>query len=308
MSEDSCCICATVVSGSVCAVVVVAAIITGVVVGTSYAHVRTNEMCVVYNTFSKTFDDVPLSEGRHYVGTMAQLFCLPTTLQSLVYVDGGAVQCLSHEGMLMVLDVQVDYRLAGDADLQTVLRTFGTFDQYRLFVDSMARDTIKDVCGQYTAEEYFERRSAINAHMQRQIDEYFQEHTALIVDLLQLINIDHADVFEAANRDKQDVEQQVERVMRQRNEQLTAARTRQLSAEIAANTTRAQADVAARAILDTARTESVAVETRRWQERTAALVSVLTGLGDGADRQSMIEAYVRHVLLASQVEPIVQIH
>ena len=285
----------------------VAALLTIILVPASLRDVEFDELAVHYDDLTKIVDkNKVLEEGRHVLLPQSKLFKFKRTLQTIDLSGENEINCLTKEGLNMALDITTQYQIIKEK-LFDIFEEYGEEEYWVTYVRSVTRDTIKDVCSEFTGEDFFFRRGDIEQQMSQQlVSAYSQSNAYATSELVQLRNVMHPSSYEKANQGKQETEQEKDRVLSEREQKLTDIQTELLKAEADAEIKLTRAQGQADAKISEAN-ELAKAEIRKWQERASAYDSVKQQLGDNVTNLELINEYLKYVAITEQEKPIINI-
>lgn len=167
-----------------CGIVTIGAILLVALLALSIKNVDENEMAIPYDKVSRSIGDV-LEAGKHVLSPSTKLF----KYDRKFITNNIDVECITKDGLFITLKVTQQYQFKKE-ELTDVLFEFGeqkTFDNY---IDTIAQDTIRDVCALFKGEEYFSKRNDVEAKMILDITTAMTSaNTHVIPGFVQLRNI-----------------------------------------------------------------------------------------------------------------------
>jgi regulator of protease activity HflC (stomatin/prohibitin superfamily) len=273
-------------------------LLTAIFVPLSLHNVEADEIAVRVNTYKNYIEmDTIYKEGRHSLGVNSDFIKYKRNLQTLSYTKK-PLNCLSKDGMVMQLSINTQYQIV-EENVTQILVEYGPEEEWTLFLDSITRDALKDVCAEFFSEQYFQLRAEIELRMRKKLQEFYQESNAYATnELVQLRNVGHPTEFVKANQDKQNIEQEKERLIAEREEFLTKEQTKQLSAIEDAKIKLIQAHGRAKSIIDKANTLAPA-EHAKWTERSDALLNIKEGMHN-ITTEEFLNGYLKYSILTAQ--------
>ena len=265
-----------------------------------------DEFGVRYNGLTERADRTKVyKQGRYLLTPASKFFKYKRTLQTLDLSGVNEIECLTREGLNMKLDITTQYQIKED-NVFDIFDEYGEEANYVKYLNSITRDTIKDVCSNFTGEKYFFQRGVIELAIAKTLKGIYEIYKAYATsELVQLRNVMHPEPYEEANRQKQSVNQEKDRILSQRKELLTEANTELLLAKVNADIKLIQANAAANSIILEAQALAPA-EQKKWQDRTDAFVTIKNRLGN-TTIENYIEQYIKYFVLTKQDQPIFNI-
>jgi len=274
----------------------VAFLLAVILIPVSLKDIEADEYAIRYNHLTNNLDEKNVwTEGKHLLTPESEFFIFKRTLQNLDYIDSDSIKCLSQEGLQMTLSVTTQYQIIKD-NVSDVLLDYGFEDKWREYLHSVTRDSLKDVCGKYTADDYFNKRADIEKEMETTLKQFYQDSKAYCTnELVQLRNVAHPTAYVKANQDKQSTEQEKDRLIRVREQELTKETTSLLKAQEDAKIKLIGANGKAQGILEEANTLAPA-ENQKWEERGDALLNIWQQMSNTTIDQ-FVDQYLTYSIL-----------
>lgn len=261
------------------------------------------------------------TEGRHVLTPASEFFLFKRTVQTLDF-ESDPIRCLSSEGLQMELKITLQYELDTDHVME-VLTKYGKEETWKVYINTLARDALMDVCSNYTADDYFHYRAEIEKSLFDSAILYFEEgdtHARAVV--LNLRNVQHPTNFVNSNQDKQEIEQEKDRLIREREDLVTKETTILLKAREEAKIKLINANATAEATIETAlatvpatmakaeaygpaiinrATELAPAENQKWQKRASVLLEIWSRMTD-VSLNDFLDTYFRYNILTQQAD------
>lgn len=266
-----------------------------------------DEIGIEYNKLSKKIHgDNVLEEGRHLLSPTSKIFKYTRTLQTIDLTGINSLECLTNEGLRMELGVETQFQIVKE-NLSNILEEYGEQDNYIPYLESITKDAIRDVCANYSGEDFFFNRGTIDLALSTTLVQEFSDSNAYATnELVQLTSVVHPEEYDQVSRSREAVGQENDRLLRQREQRITEAETTLLSALvdaeikiINANATRDSIIAEAEALYES--------EVNKWTARTDALAAIKAGI-PGISNMEFINEYVKYYVLSGNNNlPIVQI-
>ena len=156
-----------------------------------FAIINSGEVGIKINTGK--FEDTPLQPGLHFfIPVLQKIVPVNTRIRLITYSDvstgalgegyrnyeGGlkrnpAITVLDRRGLTVNIDLAVQYRLRAETAPKTIEK-WGTSWEEKI-INSKVREVVRDVVGQYTAEQLPEMRNEIAAAIEMKIKQSVQE-------------------------------------------------------------------------------------------------------------------------------------
>jgi len=236
--------------------------------GGSFDTVEPNEVGIVFDMNTQHIESSHIrGNGRYLIGLGRRYIKFPTTWQIVkmgTFFGDSAdytsdIHCRTQEGMQVQVSLAFAYKLKRTPeDLVRLYLDYGEHGERAVYV-RIALATIRDVCAQYQASDYYTMRGDVAATMLSTLDLAIQRVYA-DVESLELVNLDfdplNANQIEATQIAKQDVllagyEYDVATVNADKNisQATTLAEITVRSANATANSTLAQAHADASSLI-----------------------------------------------------------
>ena len=172
-------------------IIVIIAIIFGIFVLKPFTIINSGEVGIKINTGK--FEDTPLKPGLHFfIPVIQKIVPVNTRIRLITYsnvstgslgdgysnYEGGlkrnpAISVLDRRGLTVNIDIAVQYRLRAETAPKTIEK-WGTSWEEKI-INSKVREVVRDVVGQYTAEQLPEMRNEIAAAIETKIKQSVQE-------------------------------------------------------------------------------------------------------------------------------------
>jgi len=174
-----------------------------------FTIINSGEVGIKINTGK--FEDTPLQPGLHfYIPVLQKIVPVNTRIRLITYSDvstgslgdgyknyeGGlkrnpAITVLDRRGLTVNIDLAVQYRLRAETAPKTIEK-WGTSWEEKI-INSKVREVVRDVVGQYTAEQLPEMRNeiaaAIETKIKQSVDELPEKPVILTSVELRTINL-----------------------------------------------------------------------------------------------------------------------
>ena len=283
-------------------------------IGIAYDHL-TEELSL--NSEGKAY-----TEGRYVLTPASEFLTYKRTLQTLDY-ETDPIKCLSAEGLQMELRITLQYQIIQD-DVMKILTNYGFETEWKEFLHSIAKDSLKDICSKYYAADYFNMRADIEKDLFNTTREYFQLSNAYaMVELVNLRNVKHPAFFVSANEDKQEIEQEKNRLLREREDLITKETTILLKTREETKIKLINANATSKAVIEKAQSlvsgilgqaealgpaiiqkanDLAPAENNKWDARGQAFLNIWSQMGKDVSIDQFIDEYYRYRVLTSQGE------
>lgn len=278
-----------------------------ILIPVSLKQVNYDELAIEYNTMTKKVNtDEVLQEGRHFIQPVSKLFKYTRTLQTIDLTGDNSIECLTNEGLVMNIGVETQYQILVDKVFD-LFEEFGEQDNYIPYIESITQDALRDVCANYSGEDFFFKRGEIDAALSTYLIQVYNESNAHATnELVQLTSVIHPDQYDQISRSREAVGQENDRLLRERTENITNANTRLQSAVIDAQIRIIEANATRDSLIAEANA-LYASEVNRWEKRADALFAIKSGI-PGISNTEFIDEYVKYYVLSQNSgRPIVQL-
>lgn len=287
--------------------IVLALIIIITLITVSLHKIDYDEVGIEYNTLTKSVDqDEILEEGRHVLTPVSKIFRFTRTLQTVDLTGDNSIECLTNEGLVMNIGIETQFQINTDR-LFDIFDEFGEEDNYVPYIESITKDAIRDVCANYSGEDFFFNRGNIDLALSTYLIQVYNESNAYATnELVQLTSVVHPDEYDTISRSREAVGQENDRLLREREENITNAQTRLLSAVINAEISLIEANGTRDGIIAEANA-LYSSEVNRWRARADALVAIKNGI-ENVSNYDFINEYVRYYVLKQNIgRPVVRL-
>ncbi len=190
-------------------ILILIAIAFGLFILKPFTIINSGEVGIKINTGK--FEDTPLQPGLHfYIPVLQKIVPVNTRIRLITYSDistgalgdgyrnyeGGlkrnpAITVLDRRGLTVNIDLAVQYRLRADTAPKTIEK-WGTSWEEKI-INSKVREVVRDVVGQYTAEQLPKMRneiaSAIETKIKQSVEELSDQPVILTSVELRTINL-----------------------------------------------------------------------------------------------------------------------
>ena len=272
-----------------------------ILVPASLRNVKFDEYAIKYTRITRKVDDTNIyTEGKYVFAPSTKLFRYSRIVEKLEIV----LPCLTNNGIVMNLQVDIQYQIR-KSEVFTIFYTFGDPEIYEDFVELVASDAIRDVCGDYTAEQFYLNRTQIQKNINGTINAAFEVAEAnLNIPVITLRSYSFPNVLDTAIKDKRYAENDIEIAKNERAGKLVEADSLLLQAQINADQLIIQATAEVDSILAEAYAEAEAI-TELWQERAQFYDDVRMSLNMTADE--FVNQYLPSLVLQNAKTPITTI-
>jgi regulator of protease activity HflC (stomatin/prohibitin superfamily) len=157
--------------------VAVIIVVTAILIAISFASLDYNEYGLDYNSFTKTIDPVPYTNGRYLLGIGHSFLVFPRAVQTMEFsfdrsADGPPLYSRTEDGLEVIIEISFQYHFMPEK----------LYDVYMLYVDNynqvlrnVAMDVLTDMATHYTAYNFFMDRQKIGTEMQEKLNAVLTE-------------------------------------------------------------------------------------------------------------------------------------
>lgn len=276
----------------------VAALLFIVLLAVSIKDVDENEMAIPYGKVSRSVGNV-VDAGKRAYPPDTELF----TYDRKFITNDIRLTCISKDGLVITLDVVQQYRLL-KSELKDIFFNFGKQEALDAYIDTIAQDTVRDVCANFLGEEFFSRRGTVESHIINNMTTTTTETNAHVEPgFIQLKNIGLPSALLSAIQAKQLALEDVDVARNERAQTIIQAQTRQQQARLDADIVLANANAAGNGIRIAA-SERANARLIQWAERAKAFIIDLEALG--VDANTYVDNYLFVRLQAQTLTPVQQ--
>ena len=237
-------------------------------------EVSQTEYVVQYNTFNCEFDNV-LEQGRYTTDVGVEFKSFPRVLKDMKL---NGISCLTSDKVSIDLKVKTQYRLRKSSLIDVVLEQFQSRGNHVKFLRRMAESSILDSCLEYTAEEFYSKRSEIDVAMFENLQKDVNAFDfGADIEFFQLIDIGLPDDLVDVIVEKQGIAQEIITATNERENALITADTNFIAVEKSSQVILIEANNSASIILNAAQETELAI-LQEWYNRAVAYQSVVESL------------------------------
>jgi hypothetical protein len=109
--------------------IVVLVAVAGILIGISFSSLEYNEYGLDYNSFTKTIDKVPYTNGRYMLGIGHEFIIFPRAVQTVEFsfdtaADGPPLYSRTQDGLEVIIEISFQYHFMPE-------KLFDIYMQYR---------------------------------------------------------------------------------------------------------------------------------------------------------------------------------
>lgn len=242
-------------------------VLASILIGIAVKKVENDEVALVYNTISKSFDynQTPLQQGRYFLPIGTKLFKFKRTFQLKSLEGNDSVDCVTRDGLEVNLEVTFQYRIKQDKLTSLFLLTGEDFEN---LIELQTLAAIRDTCGKWTSSDFYYQRQQVQDDIGQSVDTNLN---TIYCDggFLQLVNVKFDQSFVSAIQQVQVSSQDIIQALNERAQVITQAQTVLLQAEQTANIILIKARAEAQVRIIQANNEAQSINATMSSQKTA---------------------------------------
>ena len=209
--------------------------------------------------------------------------------------------CLSSDGIQMYVEVDIQYTIPED-QVFSVFDEFGKYDNLLSYLQLVAADSVRDSCGEYSAESFYQARTAIQTTMEEGLTITARQAKSHInITTVVLSNYEFPDDLDDAIKEKRSAENDIEIAENERDGYITEAETELLTAKVNAEQLAIEAKAEVESVLAEADAQATAI-TNVWENRQSVYVNIKKALN--MTSTEFVYQYLSSVVLESATDPV----
>ena len=237
--------------------------------------VEQEEYAIALNSFTMQFRDEVYSQGTFILRPGDTLLKFKRTVQS---IELGEIDCLTKDEVLIDIEVSAQFQYVRDGLIPFVLKQFGNDENYQDFLVSAMRSTILNSCLEFTALDYYEMRTVVDAAMFKNlVADMNEKGLGCTIEYFQLVDIRYPTEYISTLHQKQNVKQDLITAENHRSTEIIGATTAKLEAQRTANINLINAYNSRNITLYNAHTQKQAI-VAQWENRGKYFKNVLVDL------------------------------
>jgi len=214
----------------------------------SFEQIDFNEYGLKQNIWTREFSEEIYEEGLYYIDPLHTFLRFPSTWQTIeftpdFYSDDIPLSTQTKDGLEVTVDVSFQFRLRKQ-DLLMLYSSYGM--DYKDYFIRVSRSALREVCGEFSAIEFYANRSIVNLVMKTSLNDSLA--SLIEVGEFQLRDIDLPDSFEAATEELEVARIQIQIAQYAQEATIIEAQTLIIQAQADANITIIDAQAAADAL------------------------------------------------------------
>eukprot|EP01084_Bolivina_argentea_P060779 111055_1 len=282
------------VAGCLCCIGILLVII---LIPVSLRKVEHDEYAIRYDNFTNQVYDTIYTEGKYVLTPQTSM----VKFSNLVKKKEIVLTCLTSDGIEVVLEVDVQYQLPKN-QVYNAYYDFGTERNTERYLFLVMTDSVRDVCGNYTAKEYYEDRMAIQNTLEDTLVIDVRNSNAYYnITATVLAAYDFPDPLEDSIKDKRAAENDIAIAENEREGALVEANTVLLTAKIEAEKIAIDAQAEEDSILAEADAQSEAIQSI-WINRYSVYNDIIAAMNITVDR--FVFQYLTSVIFLNAEDPI----
>ena len=273
-----------------------------ILIPVSIKVIEQDEYGIRYDNYSKEIYPTIYEQGRYLFNIFDNVIIYKRNFIRIEQLDENRLPCLSKDGLPIDIDFTTQYQFK-KSELTKVMLEYGTSEQVDILYRSIARSSIRDACGNYSAENFFFERGKIETSALEFMKEDFKDTESHVnIGFLQLTNTKLPQGFIDVIQEKQLATQDVDKALNERTEILIKADTDLKTAEQEANIILINAQANATSVLNNANKTAQIIETK-WNQRAIAFLNIKNSLG--LTEAEFVRNYLKSYVLQSSHTPTV---
>lgn len=289
-----------VVSSPICCCICISTLLFVILLALSIKNVEQDQLAIQYNTVSKEIENDIATEGRQTTDPAVKFFIYPRNVQTL-RLD--PVLCYSSDALFVEMVVIIQFQIEQDKLIDT-FRIRGQYDGYLEYLESISREISKDVCSQYTGQNFFNRRQEISQDITTSLNNnYVSQNVGSLLISSQLASVVLPPEFQNTNELLQQEIQRGTELLSIRTEAIINAQANLNAATATAQVRLTIAQGDADAILRVNEQELLQIAAR-WNNREQAFLDIINMAG--ADPNNLPDL-LRYDAITGSIQPIINI-
>lgn len=257
----------------VCSWMVLAVILTFIFI--NIGTVEQEEYAIALNRYTMQFREQVYSQGTFLLAPGDEFIRFKRTVQN---IELGEIDCLTKDEVLIDIEVSAQFQYVKDDLISFVMKQFGDDAHYKDFLVSVMRSTILNACLEFTALDYYEMRTVVDARMFKSLSQGMNDNgLGCTIDFFQLVDIKYPLEYISTLHRKQNVKQDLITAENHRATEVIGATTTKLEAERIANINLINAYNVANITMYSAKTQQQAILSQ-WTNRGSYFKNVLHDL------------------------------
>lgn len=264
--------------GAVLIALIIFAGILSSVIYNSFEQIDYNEYGLKKNLLTNEIEEQIYEEGLYFIGIFYDFLKFPSTWATIEFSydpDADDIPLTAHtkDGLQVVIETSFQFRL-NKSDILNLYSQFGM--DYKNYFRMVARSAIRDICGQFSAMEFYANRSDVIVAMGNTL---FDSLAEVEIGGFQLRNIDLPNSFEQATEELEVARIDIEIAEYAQQAAIIEAQTLVLQAQAQANITIIEAQAEADSSIIAAQAAAEALNITLTQEGLLlAQLANMTGL------------------------------
>jgi len=172
----------------ICSIVSLTVLVTIILVACSLSVLDYNEVGLNYSTWFKTVEDATYSHGSKFIGLGHAFQRYDIKLNTIEFSSEPEatlpmIKCRTQDGLELDLEVSLQYKVDPD-QIFKIYTSYGT--QEKAILNRVVLDIISDTATNYTSNQFFTERSAIQKVMKEELQDKVMNATWHNVTFFQL--------------------------------------------------------------------------------------------------------------------------
>jgi|EP00945_MAST-04E_sp_MAST-4E-sp1_P004707 hypothetical protein len=164
--------------GCGCCVVFITAII---LFACSFKTVEVNETCLQYGSLTREVEEEPTkNQGTVFIGIDQDFLCFPKTVLKLDYTGGNQLKARTKEGLLMGIDITIEYKLL----VGSVKKLFDlTALEYENLYDAIAHSAMRNSASHFNAADILRSSGPFTLKIRELLEPRFNNFFATVSEV-----------------------------------------------------------------------------------------------------------------------------
>lgn len=147
----------------------------------SFKTVEVNETCLQYGTITREVEEEPTkSQGTVFIGVDQDFLCFPKTVLKLDYTGGNQLKARTKEGLLMGIDITIEYKLL----VGSVKKMFDiTALEYTSLYNAIAHSALRNSASFFNAADILRSTGPFSSKIRELLEPRFNKFFATVSEV-----------------------------------------------------------------------------------------------------------------------------